>query len=192
MSEKFSNIVRFKKGQKIVSIGDVLDYVGSVKEGIVRFHRPNQGREVSLLNMKMFYEWSAMMAITGDKSKVVAEAMTVVEMTKTPKSDFIKEITTDPNQNAIFLQKISKMFLDLMDKHINIVGASAIGKVAAVILATNGEKYPLTHKLIASLTGLTRETVTLQMLKLEKLKIVDNANRKVKILDKKKLEKLIG
>jgi len=71
------------------------------------------------------------------------------------------------------------------------VGASAIGKVATVILEMSNEEYPLTHKLVASLTGLTRETVTLQMLKMEKMGLIDNANRKIKILSKKGLEKLL-
>jgi CRP-like cAMP-binding protein len=52
-------------------------------------------------------------------------------------------------------------------------------------------KVKITHKQIGILTGLTRETVTLQMLKLEKNKIIDNDKRQIVVLDMKGLKKLL-
>ena len=53
-------------------------------------------------------------------------------------------------------------------------------------------KFKITHKLIASITGLTRETVTLQMLKLEKEGLIDNNKREIVILNMKKITKMLG
>jgi CRP-like cAMP-binding protein len=47
--------------------------------------------------------------------------------------------------------------------------------------------FGITHKLIASLTGLTRETVTLQMIRLEKEGIIVNKSKSVQVLNKEKL-----
>jgi CRP-like cAMP-binding protein len=52
--------------------------------------------------------------------------------------------------------------------------------------------FPLTHKLIASLTGLTRETVTLHMLKLEKQGLINYERRKVTVVDKEGLRRASG
>jgi len=52
-------------------------------------------------------------------------------------------------------------------------------------------KVKITHKQIATLTGLTRETVTLQMLKLEKNKVIDNDKRQIVVMDIKELRKLL-
>ncbi|HBP50822.1 TPA: hypothetical protein DD455_00625 [Candidatus Shapirobacteria bacterium] len=45
---------------------------------------------------------------------------------------------------------------------------------------------------MASLTGLTRETVTLQMLKLEKDGLIDNFRRQIVVMDMKVLKKALG
>ena len=184
-------ITRYKKGQRIVSLGDSINFVASVKSGEVKLYKPFEGRDISIPNMRMFKEWSQMMVLSGEKSDYVAEAMSVVELEKTPKDKFLKEIKVNPRKQMEMLTGFSKLFLDQNKRYVNIVGASAIGKVATVILDMSGEGYPLTHKLVASLTGLTRETVTLQMLKMEKMNLIDNANRKIKILNKKGLEKLL-
>jgi len=184
-------ITRYKKGQKIVSLGDSVNFVVSVKTGEVKLYKPFDGRDICVPNMRMLSEWSQMMVLTGAKSDYVAEAMSNVELVKTPKDEFLKEIKTNPKKQSDILTQLSRLFLEQTVRNINIVGASAIGKVATVILEMSDEEYPLTHKLVASLTGLTRETVTLQMLKMEKMGLIDNANRKIKILNKKGLEKLL-
>lgn len=184
-------VTQYKKGQRIVSLGDRVDFVASVKSGGIKLYKPFEGRDICIPNVRMFEEWSQMMVITGEKSDYVAEAMSVVELEKTPKEIFLKEVRTSPKKQIEALSQFSKLFLTQSRRFVNIVGASAIGKVATVILDMSEEGYPLTHKLVASLTGLTRETVTLQMLKMERLGLIDNANRKIKILNRRGLEKLL-
>jgi len=185
------DITRYKKGQRIVSLGDNVNFVASVKSGEVKLYKPFDGRDISVPNMRMFKEWSQMMVLSGEKSDYVAEAMSAVELEKTPKDKYLKEIRMNPRKQMEALSAFSKLFLEQSRRFVNIIGASAIGKVATVILDMSEEGFPLTHKLVASLTGLTRETVTLQMLKMEKMNLIDNANRKIKILNKKGLEKLL-
>ncbi|MBI2465200.1 Crp/Fnr family transcriptional regulator [Candidatus Shapirobacteria bacterium] len=184
-------IIRYKKGQRIVSLGDSVNFIASVKSGEVKLYKPFEGRDICIPNMRMFKEWSQMMVLTGEKSDYMVEAMGIVELEKTPKDKFLKEIKANSRKQMETLTEFSKLFLKQTRRYVNITGASAIGKVATVILDMSGEGYPLTHKLVASLTGLTRETVTLQMLKMEKMKLIDNANRKIKILNRKGLEKFL-
>ena len=66
---------KYKKGQKIVSIGDKLEYVGIVKSGVVKIYKQMLGREIVVADMGMFELWSKMMVITGGKSDYLVEAM---------------------------------------------------------------------------------------------------------------------
>jgi CRP-like cAMP-binding protein len=184
-------MVTYKKGEKIVKTGEVVDFVAEVKSGNVKIYKLIAGREVILPDLHIFKEWSKMMAISGIKSEFVVEALNNVEIVKTPKKEFVDELKTSLRKQNELLADLSKMFLEQSSKTTDIVGASAIGKVTTVILDLANKDVLLTHKLIAGLTGLTRETVTLQMLKMEKMKLIDNANRRIKILNKQGLEKLV-
>jgi CRP-like cAMP-binding protein len=84
-----------------------------------------------------------------------------------------------------------------MDQMGHLLSGAAYNKIATILtsLSENDDKYAkktieITHKMLASLTGLTRETVTLQMIKLDKAKIIENKNKKVVILDEKRLKDL--
>ena len=184
-------MVTYKKGDKIVKIGEIVDFVGEVKSGIIKIYRLINGREIILPDLHVFEEWSKMMVISGEKSEYFVEAMSSVELTKISKKDFWEEIKTSPRKQNELLTTLSNIFLKHSAKTTRIVGANAIGKIATVILDLANKDVMLTHKLIAGLTGLTRETVTLQMLKMEKMKLIDNANRRIKILNKQGLEKLV-
>jgi CRP-like cAMP-binding protein len=94
-------------------------------------------------------------------------------------------------------------FLDLTSYISHLVSGDAYTKVAGLIYSMADEygisknktvtiKFKITHKLIATLTGLTRETVTLQMLKLEKDGLIDNDRRQIVVQDMKVLKKTLG
>ena len=185
-------VEKIRKGQSIVSVGERLGYAGTIKSGMVKIYKEMLGREIVMANMGMFELWSKMMVITGEKSDYMVEAVGPVEIVKTTKEEFLKELAGDAKKQMALIEDMSRQFLDQSRRTMDIIGATATGKVAAIVLSMANEGYPLTHKLIANLTGLTRETVTLQMLKMEKMKLVDNSNRKIRILDKKGLEKIVG
>jgi CRP-like cAMP-binding protein len=51
---------------------------------------------------------------------------------------------------------------------------------------------PLPHRLIGSMTGLSRETVTLQILKMAKKGIITTKNRRIKLMSEEKLQAATG
>lgn len=50
--------------------------------------------------------------------------------------------------------------------------------------------FPITHQFLANMTSLTRETVSAEMIKLKKLKIIDYQNKVITILSPEKLKEL--
>ncbi len=184
-------IEKIKKNQIIVHKGKKVGFVARVKSGGVGVYSLLNNREICLPETNIFEQWSAMMVLTGKISQFEIRTITEVELEKIESKAYLESLKNNPTKLIELSKNLSELFLDQAKLWSEIVGASADGKVAAIILSWVNNKVPLTHKMIANLTGLTRETVTLQMLKLEKMKLIDNESRKVKILNKAGLEKLI-
>ena len=81
-----------------------------------------------------------------------------------------------------------KKFLELTTNLLQIISGDARTKIISLIYSLADEfgvkkndktliKFKMTHKLMASLTGLTRETVTLQMIKLQKEGLIENVQQ---------------
>ncbi|MBP9818109.1 Crp/Fnr family transcriptional regulator [Candidatus Shapirobacteria bacterium] len=174
----------YKKGQTIVKKGEKLTKAIKLISGKVRvFLEMEEGREITLPFFEAMTELTTAMALSGSKSEFTFEAVGEVEaeeieVEKLGKNEIV-EAMSQSVKTAEYLAKV--------------LGAQARGKVIlAVLTASNGrKKVELTHKTIASMTGLTRETVTLQMIKLDKQKLVVNRSKLVEIADKEKLQKLI-
>lgn len=188
-------VTTFKRGEIILGPGDKLDFVGQIKSGYVRVYTKNgSGQEITQPFFKSVFDFTAIYALTEASNKFYFQAMTPVDLWVAPKKDFLEFLDRNCEMVGAVTESISKMSLELAESVGKLLSSDSLGKVAMVVTQINGEKagFGLTHKLIASLTGLTRETVTLQMLKLERMKLVDNRNRQVIILDRKGLEKVIS
>jgi len=83
----------------------------------------------------------------------------------------------------------------------NIVNGNAQNKIASVLLQLThdyGDKknnklvvnFPATHRIIANLVGLTRETTSVQISKLQKLGIISTKRTQFVVHDLNKLKKL--
>jgi len=188
-------IEKYKKGQIIIKPGTKPEFVGFVKSGYVRVYTLSEaGQEITMSFFKPVLYFTTIYAMTGNENRFYFEAISPVEMWKAPKGEFIDYCQKNAEVSIELMNKISNLFLKLVENMGMLLAGNSLSKVAIVISSINKTKdnFALTHKMVASLTGLTRETVTLQMLKLEKLKLIDNKNRKVLILDKEGLEKVIG
>jgi len=196
---------KFKKGQVLYEPNEDFGGIAFVKSGYLRvFDVARDGKETSIQLFKPLFYFSLISAKTGLKNRHFIEALTPVEMWLAPKDEFLKfaregsGAISEDITNA-FLEK----FVDVTSYMSQLVSGDAYTKVAALINSMGEEfgvvkgkritiKFKITHKLIASLTGLTRETVTLQMLKLEKDGMIDNDRRQIIILDTTKLKKMLG
>jgi CRP/FNR family transcriptional regulator len=192
------------RGQVIFEPNDEFGGVYFVKSGYLRVYDVNkEGKESGIQLFKPLYFLSLISAKTGIKNRHFIEAMTPVEAWVVSKEEFDKQIEKDPELYKDVCSALMEKFLDLTSYISHLVSGDAYTKVAGLIYSLAQEfgvsknkevtiKFKITHKLIATLTGLTRETVTLQMLKLEKDGLIDNDRRQIVVQDMKVLKKMLG
>lgn len=187
-------INKFKRGRLIGKPGQNLDMVGMVKTGYVRAYTTSKtGQEITIpLFDSMFYV-TYFKTIVSNTNGFSLEAISEAEVWMAPKKEFQLFCKENPEIQSLIDQTTIRIFGDLLEMNNRLVAANSLEKVAIIIqfIADSDTDVLVTHKMIASLTGLTRETVTIQILKLEKMKVVINKGRRVKILNRKELEKII-
>lgn len=195
---------KYKRGQLLYEPKEDFKGISFLKSGYLRVYSvAKDGKETSVQLFKPLFYFSLIGAKTGRKNLFYIEALTPVEIWTAPGNEFLKFLKTNDSLcddvTNVFLSK----FIDVTNYMVQLVSGDAYTKVAALINSISEEygvvsgkkisiKFKVTHKLIASLTGLTRETVTLQMLKLEKDGLIDNDKREIVILDSAKLKKVLG
>ena len=196
----FSNYktVKYGRGEIILRPGQNLDYVGFIKSGYVRVYTLNDnGQEVTMQFFKPILYFTTIMAMTGMENKYFFETVSAVEMYQCPKNEAMDFFKKDMETGTGLTKSIMVAFLDLTDQIGYLLSGTARNKIAAMLISLTNKPggsgkidFGITHKMIASLTGLTRETVTLQMIKLEKDGVIENKSKKVVVLDKSRLEKI--
>jgi len=195
--------IRYKKGQILVRPGDNLGKIVLEKTGYARIYKvTTDGKEISWPIIRPMWTYSLISSILENENEYYAEAITNLEAWVVPMSDFINFLQA---KKEIELETYKSVIIDLFklsEKMEKLIFAEALQKMAILIddLAQNfGEKqkneivinFNVPHRVLASITGLTRETVTLQILKMQKNKILYNKGRSIVVKDVKKL-KLLG
>ena len=199
--EKFFSkykIIKYSKGEIIAKPGQKLDFVGFIKSGYARMYMiNNNGQEITMQFFKPILYFTTIMAMTETDNQYYFEAVSPVEMYVCPKNEAIEYFRKNGEIERELEKSIMVAFLDLTDQIGYLLSGTAYNKIAAILVSLNkrNEKHgkttlEITHKMLASLTGLTRETVTLQMIKLDKAKIIENKSKKVVILNEKRLKEI--
>ena len=195
---------KYKKGQVILETGQEVNSVYWTRSGYAwTYDLDDMDREVGIQIFQPLEFLSILSVKTGNKSRHNVESLTPVEVWVIPKNDFEKFLKNNEEVAKAIDLEVAEKFLDLTDYISQLVSGDAYKKVAGYLYNLAKEfgvnrggkinvKFKITHRLIASMTGLTRETVTLQMLKMEKKRLIDNEKRQVTILDRNKLKESLG
>jgi len=185
--------IKYKKGQILVRPGDTFDKVIIEKEGFARVYQSNnEGKEVSWPILKPMWLYSWVTAFNKNKSQYFVETVTNMEVWAISVEDW-----NNFSKEEIYSEVI-KGLINLSLKTEELILADAYTKIKILLadLANNfGKKngkevlidFNIPHRVLASITGLTRETVTLQILKMQKKGILENKKRTVVIKDISKL-----
>lgn len=172
-----------------------------IKEGYLRVYRiSEQGEELTLSILKPNDFYPITWGVDSALENCYLEAVTSLEVWIVSKEEFFRFIKSDPAVFAEFTGYISMRLSSMLTRMEYLVFGTAYGKVASTILLCAkrfGEKQgsllvvgvPLTHKDIATLVGITRETTCLEMKKLEKKGLIAHFGRFLVIKDLDRLEK---
>ncbi|MDD2483019.1 MAG: Crp/Fnr family transcriptional regulator [Candidatus Shapirobacteria bacterium] len=197
---KFETI-KYKKGQILFRPGENLNTAYIEKSGLLRAYIVNAGKETSLPNLRPLFFCAGMNGLYKKPNRYFVEAITTVELWAVPMDEFVKFIEKDEK----ILNEVNKKLIDeLLDLSIiwrQIVAGDAKSKVAGLICMIAKEvgeekgneiliNFNTPHRVMASIAGLTRETVTLQILKFQKQGYLYNKKRKMVIKNIEKIKEI--
>lgn len=190
----------YKKGEVILRGGDMPQGVYFINKGYVRdYSISKEGEELTLIIFKPEDFFPMQWVFNGKQNLHYFEAMTPVELWRCPKEEFINFLEANPD---IFLELTSHIVLRLggiMERMEYLAFGSAYQKVASILMICAerfGEKkgnvaiihIPLTHRDLAMLVGMTRETVSIEIKKLERKGIIEYRRRLIFVKDNRRLQ----
>jgi CRP-like cAMP-binding protein len=195
---------RYKKGEVILRGGDVPQGVYFITKGYVRDYSISKDGEGLTLFIFKSEDFFPMQWVFNERTVPhYFEAMTAVELWRCPKEDFADFIKANPE---IFFELISRIMLrlgGLLQRMEYLAFGNAYQKVASILLICAerfGKKYgrgmlipvPFKHRDLAMLVGMTRETVSIEMKKLERKGIIGYKKHLIvlKKMDKLRIESL--
>lgn len=193
--------INYRRGQTIIRPEDTPQGIYYVKKGFVRVYNISEaGKETTLNLLTQGDCFPLVWAICESPNNYFFEAYTNCILYRSPRGDLIRFLKNSKSE----LFNLIKTTLLSINSKLNIInyllGGSAKTKVAATLynLARQFDKkaaekieinLPLTHNSIATLTGLTRETISLIMEEFVKEGIINYKGRKIVIEDVEKLMK---
>lgn len=200
---KKQKLISYRKGEVILKPGEELKGVGFVKSGFVRvFLKTKDGREITLPMFKPLFYFSFIYHLTGMENKYYFETITPVEMWVAPYKECLKFLKLNTAISFELFKEVLTCFMEITNNAQKLISGDAYEKVARLIIylarrfgeeedKTVKIKFFTTHKMIASITGLTRETVTIQILRLEKEGYIVNKGKRIVVKNIDKMEKAI-
>lgn len=185
--------LHFNKGEIILRAGDPVPGVYFLKRGYVRlFTVSADGEELTLIIFKngdIFpISWAVGGSTLANQKNYYLEALTNCELKRTSKGVFINFIKS--NQEALFdlTIRLSDRLNGMLIRAESFVFGDAGSRIASILFVC-AERFgrktdlgveiqiPLTHRDIATLIGVARETASIEIKKLEKRGIIGYRGR---------------
>lgn len=197
LTEFFSQYkkITYRKGETIMRADDQPQGIYFLTKGYVRIYSiARDGEELTLLLLKEYDFFPVRWAITSEPVRYYYQALTPVQVYRAPKQAFLAFLHENPETFYSFSERIFLRLGALMKRIEYVVFGTSDAKVAS-ILAMCGERFgtikgkeividlPLTHQDIASLVGMTRETVTHAIDKLKQRGVIRQEKQHIVITD---------
>ena len=192
---------KFAKNAIIFKPGDAIENVYFIKSGFVRAYTVTQKGENTLNLFKPLFVMSVIHYVAEHRNDYYFQALTPVEAFVVPKSEFKKYLSNNPEMSTTIMEFFFASLLNYFVNQGNIVNGNAQNKIASVLLQLTHDygdiknnklvvNFPATHRIIANLVGLTRETTSVQMSKLQKIGVISTKRTQFVVNDLEKLKKL--
>ncbi|MFA7301208.1 MAG: Crp/Fnr family transcriptional regulator [Candidatus Shapirobacteria bacterium] len=201
--EFFNNYTLSKYSAKeiIYSPEEKIDHVAFVKTGYVRIYNHDlSGKEITYSGFKPVFYMSYLFAYKNIPNQYYFQALTELEVWKAPLVDFKKFLSNNSNVATDMVEIILDSFHEVLLSWENSLSGDAyfrIGKLLLTLSKDYGKKenngstidFHTTHQLIASMLGITRETASIQIKKLENNGLITQKTNTIIINDMDKMTK---
>lgn len=203
LEEFFSNgkTIEYKKNEMILRPEDIPQGVFYLEKGFVRMNTIlEDGRELTLNIFKPGTYFSMLWAIGDIENTYYFQAVTNIVVKRAPKEKTVKFLKENPEILFDLTKRILSGMGGLLTNIEYLLSGHAEKRVSAALILSakrfgkkevNGKieiELPLTHQDIANLGGLTRETTSLELEKLEKKKLISYKHHTMVIINLKQLQ----
>ncbi|TSC63831.1 MAG: CRP/FNR family transcriptional regulator, anaerobic regulatory protein [Microgenomates group bacterium Gr01-1014_93] len=192
-------LLHYKKHEVIIRPGDDPPGVFFLSRGYVKVYTLSEsGQELDLIIFKPGDFFPVIWAFNEVTLSQYCESMTPVEIYRTSKAEFMAFLKSNPDVLVDVTSKILIRLRGLLERMEYMVFGNAYQKVASILVIC-AERFglvknhgiiirvPLTHKDVANLIGLTRETTSVELKRLERSGIITKKSGQFRV---RKLEKL--
>ena len=199
-----SPVLAFSKNEIICKPGIKDKDIYYLEQGYVRvytYSRQDQELTISIFKGPTYFplSWSAQ----DPEVRYYYQAMNSVKMRKVSFEKMTNTVMKHPELGVALLLKARDRIGLLMKRFESMMLGTAKERIISFLMTSvenfsrleNGTyilELPFSHKDIAAFTGLTRETVSTEMVKLKRKGCVAYINRYIKISDPDKLKKCLG
>lgn len=192
----------YKKKQTILHAGDFPQGVYFLKKGYVRLFSINEdGKELTLVIYKVGGIFPVVWAFFGKNPSIYHfEALSPAVLHRAPREEFIKFLTDNPDVLYEVTKGIIRRFVLSLRRMEYLTFGAVSARLASILLIyakelgkenSRGEleiQLPLTHEELSNLVGVARETVSIEIKKFERERLIVHRNRLIVIKNKKGLE----
>jgi CRP-like cAMP-binding protein len=191
---------KYKKGEILIRADEAPSGIFYLIKGMVKqYSISHQGDEQVLTIYKPGSFFPMMWAINDTLNTYYFEAIDNIEVKRVGKDEVISFIKGEPDVLYDLVSRLYKGMSGLLSRIEYLMFGSAYHRVIFTIINaayrfgeknddTSKVKLMITHKEIASFSGLTKETISRESHKLQKKGLIENKNKTIIINDIKKLE----
>lgn len=190
----------YKKGQIIIDLDNQQKKIHYIESGHVRQYVITKDGKDATLNIFKPGAFFPMALIVEDyKNSYIFEAMDEVTVRISDYEKVITFLKKEPDILLDLLQRLYRGIEGLLLRLENLMSGDAKKKLITILIisakrfgkTTNNEIHvtlKMTHQDLANLTGLTRETISREMINLKQKNFIDYANTEIIIKDMFSLE----
>jgi CRP/FNR family cyclic AMP-dependent transcriptional regulator len=196
-------VITYGRGERITRPSELSSNVVYVKSGYLKiYHVSKSGKEI-IINIINAASYNVLLfGIAPYIRKYSIEALTEVEVVRAPRDVFFTFMDRHPHGYSDLLLPLSRCLESVYSQIELLKSGDAYFKIASAIHNLGKEAgedkknytvigFRVTHQMIANLTGLTRETVTVQLNKLREKGLIGYEDNVLKINDIAKLTHLL-
>lgn len=190
-----------KKREIILRVGDIPQGVYCIEKGYVRLYAVSlEGKEFTFFIYKQGDFFPVVWSLRAEPSQYYFQALTAAKLKKVPRAAFMEFVTENPDVLLELTQGIIRRSQAALRRMEYLVFGNAYQRLSSLLFGLArqfGKKerkntliqVSLTHTDLASLLGLTRETVSIEIKNLEKKGIVRYRKRLIVVKSLTKLHK---
>lgn len=183
--------LRYKKGETVLYAGDDAPGAFMLVHGYVRLYSiSKEGEELTLIVYKPGDIFPMLLAVSNVPNPYYIETVTPCELYRAPKDEFLSFIKSNGDVLFELTKRVLIRLGGLLSRMEYLAFGNAYQKIAS-ILHICAERFgeesgtniivqvPLTHKDVANFVGVTRETASIEIKKLERKGIITFRGRHV-------------